>query len=84
MKALWEYIHGYASHDRPEKVTFYDHNDNCLYRDVHIKVIGQHGWELVSVLYTQSAESGESRYEYFFKRNREDGYESGLGETAKN
>ncbi|TVQ99887.1 MAG: hypothetical protein EA398_11835 [Deltaproteobacteria bacterium] len=82
--AIWEYIHGFAGIDRPESITFYDHQDQALYRDVALKIIGQHGWELVSVIMSQDPETRESRYEYFFKRNREDGYPAGFGRAQGN
>jgi len=82
--AIWDYIHGYAAPGRAELVTFYDHNDETLYRDVSLQIIGQHGWELISVLQTRDDETGEQRYEYFFKRNREEGYAEGFGQSRRN
>lgn len=79
-KAIWEYIHGYAPLDNPNSVTFYDHQDDTLYRDVSLKIIGLHGWELVSVVYM----SQKQRYEYFFKRDRALGYSPGLASTQTN
>ena len=77
-QSVWEFIHGFAGVDKPDLVTFYDHYDEVLYRDVHLKVIGQHGWQLVSVF--RSEQPGkESRYEYFFQRNRNEGFSEGLG-----
>lgn len=78
-QAIWEYIHGYAGADRPESITFFDHNDQVLYRDVTLRTIGQHGWELVQVLQAPDPRTRETRYEYFFKRNRAEGYPEGLG-----
>ncbi len=74
MKAVWEYIVGYAPVSKPETITFYDRHDAQLYRDVSLHTIGEHGWELVTVLRATGPESGEARYEYFFKRNHAEGY----------
>lgn len=82
--ALWEYIHGFASISRPDAITFFDHNDQVLYRDVALRTIGQHGWELVNVLQSTDPETSELRYEFFFKRDREQGYPAGLGRTRDN
>lgn len=79
-KSIWEYIHGYAPHDKPNEITFYDHQDDTLYRDVSLQTIGQHGWELVSVFYMPS----KQRYEYFFKRDRARGYAPGLSSGQTN
>ncbi len=48
--SIWEYIVGYAPQDEPQKVTFYDYHDETLYRELSLNVIGQHGWEMVSVI----------------------------------
>ena len=79
-KSIWEYIHGYAPADNPTHITFYDQHDQTLYRDVPLQTIGQHGWELVTVL------SGtlSKRYEYFFKRDQALGYPSGLSKQESN
>lgn len=79
-QSIWEYIHGYAPHDNPNQVTFYDYQDDQLYRDVTLKIIGQHGWELVSVIYL----AHKQRYEYFFKRDRALGYDPGLSSSSAN
>jgi len=73
-KSIWEYIHGNAPHDSPNEITFYDYQDDTLYRNVTLQTIGGHGWELVSVFYMPS----KQRYEYFFKRDRSRGYAAGL------
>jgi hypothetical protein len=83
-KAVWDYIHAYASPALPEQITFFDKYDKTLYRDVSLQTIGQHGWELVTVLLGRDPETKEARYEYFFKRNRAMGYSSGLGNTGAN
>jgi hypothetical protein len=83
-KAVWDYIHGYASMEQPELVTFFDHYDQTLYRDVSIQTIGQHGWELVSVLVTPDARSKSTRLAYFFKRNRAAGYTAGVARDRTN
>ena len=83
-KAVWDFIHGYARLEQPELVTFYDAYDKTLYRDVTIQTIGQHGWELVTVLLSTNPQSKEVRYEYFFKRNRTAGYSSGTGRNTAN
>lgn len=82
--AIWEYIHGFAALQRPELITFYDHQDDALYRDVPLRTIGQHGWELVSTLLSRDPETGEQRYEFFFKRNRSEGYPEGFGRPRSN
>ncbi|MEO1268671.1 MAG: hypothetical protein AAFX99_11275 [Myxococcota bacterium] len=73
--SIWEYIHGYAPIDNPNSLTFFDEQDQTLYRDVSLKTIGLHGWELVTVLTSPKG----NRYEYFFKRDRAKGYATGLG-----
>lgn len=82
--AIWDYIHAFAPLSRPESATFYDHHDQTLYRDVSLHTIGEHGWELVSVLLGQDPKSGDQRYEYFFKRNRDDGYTDGIAPRPSN
>lgn len=81
---IWDYIHGFARRDRPENITFYDNYDQTLYRDVQMRIIGEHGWELVSAIIAPDPESGALRYEYFFKRNRAQGYSGGLGRADRN
>lgn len=70
----WEYIIGYAPKDQPHRVTFFDYNDNTLYREVELAIIGQHGWELVTVVTSRDPSTRAERYEYFFKRDRALGY----------
>lgn len=82
--SIWEFIHGYASFSKPESITFFDNNDQALYRDVSIQIIGQHGWELISVLLSKDPNTGEQRYEYFFKRDRSEGYPPGFGKLRGN
>ena len=72
--SCWEYIIGYAPKDEPHRVTFFDYNDNTLYREVELSIIGQHGWEMVSVLTSRDPATRAERYEYFFKRDRSRGY----------
>lgn len=79
MKVIWEYIHGYSSTE-PELITFYDPYDETLYRNISLKVIGQHGWELVSVF----VENEGHRREFYFKRNRNNGYDSGIALKKEN
>ena len=81
---IWEYIVGYAPQDQPQKVTFYDYHDETLYRELPLNVIGQHGWEMVSVIRSIDPQSGQLRYEYFFKRDRNKGYPSGFSKMGKN
>ncbi len=68
---IWEYMFGYAPTDRPSQVSFYDRKNGRLYRDVEIGTLGAHGWELLSVL-SGTNDSGEPRYEYWFKRPKMD------------
>lgn len=82
--SIWEFIHGYASFAKPESITFFDNHDQVLYRDVSIQIIGQHGWELVSVILSKDPNTGEQRYEYFFKRDRSEGYPAGFGKLRGN
>ncbi len=82
--AVWQFIHGFASRSEPEKVTFYDHHDETLYRNLAIDVIGQHGWELVSVLLAPDPKTNELRYEYFFKRQRGDENDDGVARPKRN
>ena len=84
MKAIWDYIHGFARRDNPELITFYDHHDQCLYREVELQTVGSHGWELVNVMLAPDPANSELRYEYFFKRNRAEGYTEGAARTKKN
>ena len=79
-QSIWEYIHAYAPADEPAQVTFFDWNDNTLYREVPLKTLGQHGWELVTVLFREST----SRYEYWFKRDSSEGYPPGFSQAPKN
>lgn len=79
-KSIWEYIHGYAPRDNPTHITFYDTHDQTLYRDVSLQTIGQHGWELITVIVSPDGK----RYEYFFKRDRAQGYPAGLSESDAN
>ncbi len=83
-QSIWEYIIGYAPAGTPHKVTFYDYHDNTLYRDLPLDVVGQHGWEMVSVLLARDPESNAPRYEYFFKRDRAQGYPSGFSKGESN
>lgn len=83
-QCVWEYIVGYAPKQQPHKVTFFDYHDKTLYRELHLDVIGQHGWEMVSVLLATDPASGATRYEYFFKRDRNQGYPSGFSATTSN
>jgi len=82
--SIWEYIVGYAPREEPQKVTFYDYHDETLYRELSLNVIGQHGWEMVSVIRSSDPQSGQPRYEYFFKRDRTKGYEGGFSKTGQN
>lgn len=83
-QSIWEYIVGYAPQDEPQKVTFYDYHDETLYRELPLDVLGQHGWEMVSVLRSPDPQSGLLRYEYFFKRDRSQGYPPGFSKMAAN
>ncbi len=69
MLKSWEYMHASAGLDSPENVSFYEEEQERLYRDVDLNVIGSHGWELVSVVMVPN-EEGVLRYEFFFKRPR--------------
>jgi len=82
--AIWDYIHGFASCDQPELITFYDQYDHTLYRNLAIKTVGEHGWELVSVVLGNDPETQERRYEYFFKRDRSAGYDDGIARHQNN
>jgi hypothetical protein len=81
---VWQYIHGYAGRDKPEEITFFDHHDQTLYRDLSIHIIGQHGWELVSAMLVPDPKSGALRYEYIFKRQREDARDDGVANPRRN
>jgi hypothetical protein len=76
--SIWQYIHGFAGRDNPTRITFFDQFDNTLYRDLSLDVMGQHGWELVSVMLAPDPKTSELRYEYFFKRRREDDRDDGV------
>ena len=82
--SIWEYTIGYARKEQPHKVTFYDYHDGTLYRDVQLDIIGQHGWEMVTVLLSRDPDSGQPRYEYFFKRKQSDGYPPGFSKADRN
>jgi hypothetical protein len=82
--SVWEYTIGYAPKDEPHKVTFYDYHDRALYRDIPLDVIGQHGWEMVTVLLSRDPGSGQPRYEYFFKRDQTCGFEQGFSKDEMN
>lgn len=77
-KAIWDYIVARASVEAPGKLTFYDANDQTLYTDVALQTVGEHGWELTQVLLVEPP-GLDSYYQYFFKRNRAEGYSAGLG-----
>ena len=47
-------------------------------------MIGQHGWEMVTVLLKPDPQSGAMRYEYFFKRDRSKGYPAGFSKSVAN
>jgi hypothetical protein len=81
---IWDYIHGLAGRDRPELITYYDHYDQTLYRDLPMRVIGEHGWELVSAFVAPDPANGNLRYEYLFKRNRSRGFDAGIGRGTGN
>ncbi len=83
-QAAWEYIIGYAPKGQPQKVTFFDHHDNTLYRDVLLDIIGQHGWEMITAILSSDPASGQSRYEYFFKRDRARGFPAGFSKLSSN
>ncbi|MBU6159664.1 MAG: hypothetical protein KGO50_00975 [Myxococcales bacterium] len=81
---IWQYIHGFAGRAKPEAITFFDQHDQTLYRDLSIHTIGQHGWELVTVNLVPDPKTGELRYEYFFKRQREDAKDDGVATHRRN
>lgn len=80
---IWEYLHARAGQDQPDRLGFFDPHDGVVYRDVTLVTMGQHGWELVSVLLVQER-GAEPRYEYFFKRNRALGYPPGFANRGGN
>ena len=82
--SVWEYIVGYAPTGQPHKVTFYDYQDKTLYREVDLEIIGQHGWELVTVILGRDPDTKQERYQYFFKRDRAKGYHEGFSKTKAN
>ncbi len=83
-QSIWEYIIGYAPDGDPYTVTFFDYHDDTLYRDLPLDVLGQHGWEMVTVVLKPDPQSGARRYEYFFKRDRAEGYAAGFSRSTKN
>ena len=68
---VWEYMHAAASRSKPQNVSFFEDRYERLYRGVDLDTIGTHGWELVSVVMVPTDE-GNLRYEYFFKRPRQE------------
>jgi hypothetical protein len=83
--AVWQFIHGFAGRDEPELITFYDHHDQTLYRDLPMATIGEHGWELVTAILAPDPKSNNGlRYEYFFKRRREDDTDDGVAKPKRN
>lgn len=81
---VWEYIIGYAPKGQPHKVTFFDYHDNTLYREISLDIIGQHGWEMISVITSRDPSTRQERYEYFFKRDRNKGYPAGFSRHTIN
>ena len=70
-QTMWDYLVGRASTEKPMLINFYDPANNRLYRDVHLNVLGAHGWELINTLLAVN-EGGSKTVLYYFKRPRDE------------